>query len=70
MAYKTLIFGVDDLFGKLQPFYMREVQRGNLEIVAYAVLEPNGITFVTPDGKRGGDGIFSSISAGDNFFTQ
>ena len=70
MAYKTLIFGVDDLFGQLQPLYVREVQRGNLEIVALAVIEPNGISFVTPDDKRGGDGIFSSISAGDNFFTQ
>ena len=70
MAYKTLIFGTDDLFAQLQPFYMHEVQRGNLEIVAYAVLEPNGISFVTPDGKRGGGRISSAISAGDNFFGQ
>ena len=43
MAYKTLIFGVDDMFNKLQPHYAREVQRGNLEVVAFAVLEQNGI---------------------------
>lgn len=34
MALKTLIFGVDDLFNELKPYYEREVQRGNLEIVA------------------------------------
>lgn len=56
MAYKTLIFGVDDLFNELQPFYAREVQRGNLEIVAFALLEQNGIRFVTPDGKSAGGG--------------
>ena len=56
MAYKTLIFGVDDMFNELQPFYAREVQRGNLEIVAFAVLEQNGIRFVTPDGKSCGGG--------------
>ena len=54
MAYKTLIFGVDDMFNELQPFYAREVQRGNLEIVAFAVLEQNGIRFVTPQGRPGG----------------
>ena len=54
MAYKTLIFGVDDMFGKLQPYYNQAIQRGTLEIVAYAVIEPNGIRLVTPDGKWGG----------------
>ena len=54
MAYKALIFGVDDLFGQLQPLYNQAIQRGTLEIVAYAVIEQNGIKFVTPDGKRGG----------------
>ena len=54
MAYKTLIFGVDDMFNELKPFYDAEVQRGNLEIVAFAVLEQNGIRFVTPQGRPGG----------------
>lgn len=51
MALKTLIFGTDDLFPELQPYYMQEVQRGNLEITAYAVFEKNGIRLLTPDGK-------------------
>ena len=34
MAYKTLIFGTDDLYPKMKPFYDAEVERGNLEIVA------------------------------------
>ena len=57
MAYKTLIFGVDELFGQLQPYYMQEVWRGNLEIVAYAVIDNNGgISIVTPDGNAVGGG--------------
>ena len=54
MAYKTLIFGVDDLFNELQPYYAREVQRGNLEIVAFAVLENDTVTLFDAAGKRGG----------------
>lgn len=54
MAYKTLIFGVDDMFNQLKPHYEREIQRGNLEIVAYAVFEQNGIRIVTPQGRPGG----------------
>ena len=41
MAVKALIFGVDDLYPQLKPFYDQEVKRGNLEIVGYAVLENN-----------------------------
>ena len=33
MALKTLIFGTDDIFNEFKPFYDREVQRGNIEIV-------------------------------------
>ena len=39
MAVKALIFGVDDLYPQLKPFYDLEVQRGNLEITGYAVFE-------------------------------
>lgn len=59
MAYKTLIFGVDDLFNELQPYYALEVQRGNLEIVAFAVLENGKVTLVDATGKRGGGGTIS-----------
>ena len=41
MAVKALIFGVDDLYTQLKPFYDLEVQRGNLEIVGYVVSENN-----------------------------
>ena len=34
MAYKTLIFGTDDIYPGLKPFYDAEVKRGNLEIAA------------------------------------
>ena len=57
MAYKALIFGVDDIFNELKPYYAREVHRGNLEIVAYAVLENGRVTLIPADEKsRGGGG--------------
>lgn len=68
MAYKTLIFGIDDMFNTLKPYYMQAVQQGVLDIVGFAVLQPNGISFVTPQGKRGGGGTNSSIRACNNFF--
>ena len=56
MAYKTLIFGVDDMFNELKPFYDAEVQRGNLEIVAFAVLTDKSIILVDANGKPCGGG--------------
>jgi len=48
MAYKALIFGIDDMFDELKPFYTAEVLRGNLEIVAFAVISKNGtLQFIT-----------------------
>ena len=75
MAYKTLIFGVDDMFGQLKPFYDQQIQRGTLEIVAYAVIEQSGIRLVTPDGKRGGveqlrDVQLTIISSAHDFYRR
>ena len=55
MAVKALIFGVDDLYPRLKPFYDLEVQRGNLEIVGYAVIENNGgVKFLANHATNGG----------------
>ncbi|MBQ3725941.1 MAG: CatB-related O-acetyltransferase [Selenomonadaceae bacterium] len=54
MAYKALLFGTDDLFEKLKPFYLKEVERGNLEIVGHVLLEDGKVTIVDAAGKRGG----------------
>ena len=54
MALKTLIFGVDDLYPILKPYYEQEVKRGNLEIVAFAVIENGAINLVDATGRRGG----------------
>ena len=62
MAYKALIFGTDDIYKELKPFYEREVQRGNLEIVAYAELENDNVNFVYADGRRGGGVMIFSAS--------
>ena len=43
MAVKALIFGTDDLFPQLKPFYKNEAQRGNLEIIGYAVFTEKGL---------------------------
>lgn len=61
MAYKTLIFGTDDLFGQLKPIYDQYVQRGLLEIVAYAVIENGTVKLITPQGKRGGGRTISQL---------
>ncbi len=53
MAYKTLIFGTDDIYPKLKPFYDAEVKRGNLEIVARAELEKDKINIIYSDGRQG-----------------
>ena len=43
MAVKAIIFGVDDIFHELKPFYDMAIQRGDIEIVGYANLEKDGI---------------------------
>jgi len=43
LAVKALIFGTDDLFNELKPFYEVAVQRGDIDIVGCAVFENNGI---------------------------
>ena len=62
MAFKTLIFGVADLYPTLAPYYTMEVHRGNLEIVAYAVFENNGIRLVDPAGRLGGVKILPRLN--------
>ncbi len=57
MALKTLIFGVDDLFNELKPCYESEVKRGNLDIVAFAVLESGKVNIFPAAGRRGGGGF-------------
>ena len=73
MAYKTLIFGTDDLYPKLKPFYAKAVKKGILEIVACAVLEDGGIRRVAPDNAVGGGDDFSEfdlaiISSNNDFY--
>lgn len=46
MAYKTLIFGTNEAYEKLKPFYEAEVKRGNLEIVARATLENDKVNLI------------------------
>ena len=51
MAYKTLIFGVDDMFGKLRQYYLQAVKINFLDIAAYAVFVNGKIRLFAPDGK-------------------
>ena len=50
MAYKTLLFGTDDLFETLKPYYLKAAKQGILEIVAAAVIENGTVNFVTDEG--------------------
>lgn len=54
MAYKALIFGTDDLYPKLEPFYKQHVECGNLEIVATAEIQKDSVNLVYADSKPGG----------------
>ena len=54
LAYKTLLFGTDDLFETLKPFYLKAAERGDLEIVAAAELENGNVNFIID--KVGGGG--------------
>ena len=56
MTVKALIFGVDDLFNELKPFYEVAVQRGDIDIIGYANLEKDGIKLYP---ARGGGGSSS-----------
>lgn len=56
MAVKALIFGTDDLYPTLKPFYDQQVQIGNLEIVGYAVIENNQVKILS-DSAGGGGGL-------------
>ena len=40
---RALIFGIDDLFPQLKPYYDHEVEKGNLEIVGYAIFKDNTV---------------------------
>ena len=75
MAYKALLFGTDDLFNELKPFYDREVQRGSFEIVATAVLENGEIRFIINKTNREelSDSIdidLVIVSSWENFYEQ
>ena len=71
MAYKALLFGTDDLFETLKPFYLKEVERGTLEIVAAAVLENGGIRFVTDNGEINSIDIdLAIVSSWENFYER
>ena len=59
MAIKALIFGTDDLYLNLKNFYDLEVQRGNLEIVAYADLDSSGKIVMRNSENNLGGGKFS-----------
>ena len=68
MAIRALIFGIDDLFSTLKPFYELEIQRGNLEIVGHAIIENGNITIHTEQPNIRGGGI--KFSDSNNLFRQ
>ncbi len=72
MAYKTLLFGTDDLFETLKPFYLKAAEQGTLEIVAAAVFENGRFNLVTDKVDTGGnlDVDIAIISSQNNFYDR
>ena len=72
MAYKTLLFGTDDLFEKLKSFYLKAAEQGTLEIVAAAVFENGRFNLVTDKVDTGGnlDVDIAIISSDHNFYER
>lgn len=73
MAYKILIFGTDDIYPKLRPFYEGQVKNGNLEIIATAELKNDTVNIVYADGRRREDYDIRNfdlaiISSANNFY--
>lgn len=56
MAVKALIFGTDDLFPHLKPFYENQVKEGNIEIVGYGYIENDKLKTYS-DNNPGGGGL-------------
>ena len=54
MTCKALIFGTDDIYNELKPFYDRAVQRGSLKVIATADMEKDSVNLVYADGRQGG----------------
>ena len=76
MPIKALIFGTDELYPVLKPFYDFQVEQGNLEITSYAVIDGNSVTFFDAQNSGGGDRIASPefsvaiISSRNNFYSK
>ncbi len=65
MAYKALLFGTDDIFNELQPFYNAQVKRGNLDVVARV----DNVSDPTADYKPS-DFDIAIISSHEHFFER
>lgn len=72
MAYKALLFGTDDLYNTLKPFYDAQVKSGNLELVARAVFEPGRVRVFDGDKELSTTPEFhlAIISSHKNFFRR
>lgn len=65
MAYKALIFGVDDLYEKLKPLYDKAVKRGNLEIIDAVDISEKAILDLKPKAFD-----LAIISSHENFYSR
>lgn len=75
MALKALIFGGDDIFSELKPYYTEAVRHKTFEIVAYGEPKDGGILFASLDNKPMGlDDLLAIdmaiISSHKNFYER
>ena len=71
MAIKALIFGVDDLFNELKPFYEMFAQRGEIEVVGYANFEKDGVKlYPAKEGVNPRNFKIAIISSREHFYDR
>ena len=54
MAVKAIVVVTDELYSWLKPFYDKQVQQGNIEIVGQAIFENNEMKIVSNNLGGGG----------------
>lgn len=57
MAVKALIFGTDELYPQLKPFYDTHVQNGNIEIVGFGYIENDRLKTYSENNLIRGGGL-------------
>jgi hypothetical protein len=73
MAAKVLFFGIDELYQDLKPMYTVAVKNGDIEIVSYAKIHDEKISWFDTEGNTNSGNIvfdYAILSSNKNFYRQ